>query len=95
LSVHNGTDYDYKVGSIVQEMVDSGYAEEILVAKDENGGWDIWGDKRKFWTWLLTPGEIEELHKKLERVEQLLDEILDDHDCSLTTRELIEDFYEE
>jgi hypothetical protein len=96
MSVHNGTNYDYKVGEIVQRMVDEGYAEEILVAKHEDGyGWDVWGDKRKFWSWLLTPQEISEFRTKLERVERLLDDILDDHECSLSTRELIEDFYDE
>lgn len=30
-----------------------------------------------------------------ERIAQLLDDILEDHDCSLSTRELIEEYFVE
>jgi hypothetical protein len=55
MSYQTGTDYDNKVGEVVQRLIDSdGEYEELLVSKDLNGGWNVTADKKKFWSWLLT-----------------------------------------
>lgn len=55
-----------EVGMNVQEMVDEGY-REILVQVDEDSPeeWTVTGDNQKFWSWLMTPTELEAVKKEL------------------------------
>jgi hypothetical protein len=46
MSMQDGTDFDDSVGEIVQRYINKGY-EEILVTKDEDGGWTITCDNKR------------------------------------------------
>ncbi|RUS47546.1 hypothetical protein [Cohnella sp. AR92] len=87
MSSHNGSDYDYKVGQIVQDMVDEG-CKEILVRKDPNGGWDVNGDRKLFWL-LATPSDIESINEVKElkaKIKNHIDVVLKIQDELIATR---------
>lgn len=65
MSLQVGASKD-EIGMKVQEAIHYGY-QEILVQPDEDaeGEWNITADYQKFWGWLLTPDELEEVEKEL------------------------------
>lgn len=69
----------HEVGSEVQQFIDQGQ-EEILVAQKNNGDWSVTGDRKKFWSWLLTPRQVEELQEENKRIRSLVQKIQEDYD---------------
>jgi hypothetical protein len=65
----------------------------------DNNEYELWIGNQPYYNYEelieLEQKEKHELHSKLDRVERLLDDVFNDHECSLSIREMIEEYDKE
>jgi hypothetical protein len=76
-----------QIGKEIENFIDHGQ-EEFLITTNSQGEWLITADRKKFWSWLLTPQEQEAQAKENDRIRFQAQRILDSYNLYVNLKEV-------